>query len=308
MDGDGDLDAVVGSSSISQFVTDYYLNIGTPQKPVFRVQPVERSPFENLPSPETIVNITLADTHPNIPGLEAYVGARTGGKGNLKAYQYDSVEQKYVLMEPQESQPFYRPTGFYTNYEVGTRVAFVFNQDSGCLDAYVTMGSFAASGYNSFYAVNQFICEGLDEDGNPIYSLPISTLDFEGNVGSAANPFYDLNWPAKHYFTNGEWNGSMVAPDTWWFGNGEGEVHTLVNGFYDPGNDAYYIDRVTDYRDPFKNVRLPSPTIPTAADTNTDGFVDAYIGSSNGTIQYFVGSATPPPSGPDMFYLPFIFK
>ena len=109
-------------------------------------------------------------------------------------------------------------------------------------------------------------------------------------------------------FNGGEWNGSIAAPDTWWFGNGDGEVHTLVNGFYDGGNSAYYIGRITDYHDPFKNVKLPSPTIPTAADTNADGFVDAYIGSSNGTIQYFFGSATPPPSGPDMTYLPLMFK
>ena len=194
VDGDGDLDAIVGSLSGAA----YYLNIGMPQKPVFRLQPDERSPFRDLPAPDTIVNITLEDTHPNIPGLEAYVGGRSGSTGYLKAYQYDSVEQKYVEMT---SQPFYRTFGYYTNYEVGTRVGFVFNQDTGCMDAYITMGSYRATGYNSFYAVNQILCEGLtEEEGDPIYNLPVNTINFEENIGSAANPFYALNWPSRHYF------------------------------------------------------------------------------------------------------------
>lgn len=302
VDGDGDLDAFVGNLH----GIEYYLNIGQPQAPVFRLQPIDRNPLRDVPDPVTIINVSFADTHPAISGIEAYVGARSGGKGYLKAYQFDPDEQKYVVMS-NDIQPFYRVAGYYTNYEVGTRAAFVYNQDTGCLNAYITMGSFAATGYNSYYAVNQFLCEGFDDEtGNPIYSLPTNTLSFDENIGSGANPFYNLNWPPRHYFTGGEWNGSLVGSETLWFGNGLGEVHTLVNGFYDAGNDAYYFDRITDHYDPFKNVKLPSPTIPTAADTNADDFVDAYIGSSNGTIQYFVGSATPPPSGPDLVYLPLI--
>ena len=299
LEGDGDLDAFVGSLSGAV----YYLNIGTAQKPVFRLQPIDRNPLEFIPAPNTIINVTFADTHPEIPGVEVYVGHRVSGKGRLTAYAYDDTEQKYMELDPQPFQGF----NFYTNYEVGTRIGFVYNPDAGCMDAYITMGSYSATGYSSFYAINQFLCEGLDEFGDPIYTLPSGVNEFEGNIGSAANPFYRLNWPAKHFFLDGQWNGSILSPDTWWFGNGLGEVETIVYAFYDSGNQAAYFDRISDSLDPFKGIKLPSPTIPTGADTNNDGFVDAYIGSSNGTIQYFVGSLTPPPSD-SMIFLPLVKK
>ncbi|HMN60464.1 MAG TPA: VCBS repeat-containing protein, partial [Anaerolinea sp.] len=305
LDQDGDLDAFVGSYSGAE----YYLNLGTPQQAAFRLQPPERNPLRDVPPSNAATNVTFADTHPLQPGLEAYVGIRISGKGFLKGYQYNQVSQKYVLMSTQPFESF-PPSNYSSNYEVSTRVAFIYNQDKGCMDAYVMMGYFK----DRWYAVNQFLCDGLDGVGNPIYYPPMDATQFEENIGSAANPFYKLNWPLQSYFTDGQWNGSLVsqaAPDVWWFGNNLGEVQTLERSFYDKQNLATYIDRVTDIRDPFKGVKLVSPTIPTATDTNGDGLVDAYIASASGTIQYFTGSPVPPPSaeaGNPKVFLPLIQK
>jgi len=311
VDGDSDLDAFVGSNA----GLDFYLNLGTPGQPVFRLQPANRNPLSEVTNVDVVTNVTFADTHLNYPGVEAYVSGKAGGKGYIRGYYYDDGTGKFT---PLPTQPF--PTtasssGFYTNYEVGARITFLPGEN--CLDAYITLGSFAASGFNSYYAVPQFLCQGIDPDTNePVYNLPASVDGFEENISVSANPFYYLNWRPQNsqppfdnqpYFNDGQWNGILAGPDTWWFGNGLGEVQTLLRAFYDGNSYAFYINRVTDYRDPFRGVRLPAPTVPTAADTNADGFVDAYIGSSSGAILYLEGSATLPPSERNV-YLPLIRK
>lgn len=312
VDGDADLDAFVGSNN----GLDYYRNIGITVRPVFRLQPPERNPLSSIPNPFGVSNVTLADTHGNYPGAEIYISGYQNGKGYVQGYYYDPDSGSFT---PLPSQPFPSTTtsfGFYTNYEVGTRITFLPSDNFPCLDAFITLGSFAASGFNSYYAVTQFLCQGLDSNSDPIYTLPTTTGEFEDNISVAANPFYYLNWRPQNsqppfnnqpYFDNGEWNGTLAAPNTWWFGNSLGEVQTLLRAFYDVNSDAFYINRVTDYRDPFRGVRLPAPTVPTAADTNGDGFVDAYIGSASGAILYLEGSATPPPSERNV-YLPLIRK
>lgn len=313
VDDDSDLDAFVGSGS----GLDYYRNLGTPTRPVFRLQPSERNPLSSIPNPYGVSNITFADTHPNYGGDEAYVSGYLNGKGYIQGYYYNTSSGSFTSLS---TQPFPSTTtsfGFYTNYEVGTRITFLREDNDSCLDAFITLGSFASGGDNSYYAVTQFLCEKLDPDTNePIYTLPSNLSEFEANIAVASNPFYYLNWRPQNphppfenqpYFDNGEWNGTLAGPDTWWFGNDLGEVQTLLHAFYDANAEAYYIDRVTDYRDPFRGVRLPNPTVPTAADTNRDGFVDAYIGSASGAILYLEGSATPPPSERNV-YLPLIRK
>ncbi|GAP07609.1 MAG TPA: VCBS repeat-containing protein [Anaerolinea thermolimosa] len=312
VDGDSDLDAFVGSDS----GLDYYRNLGTPTRAVFRLQPPERNPLSSIPTPFGVSNVTFADTHPNYPGTEAYVSGYLNGKGYIRGYYYDTSAGSFT---PLPSQPFPSTStsfGFYTNYEVGTRITFFPSESYPCLDAFITLGSFASSGYSSYYAVTQFLCGGLDSNSEPIYTLPTSVSEFEENIAVVSNPFYYLNWRPQNtqapfnnqpYFDNGEWNGTLAGPSTWWFGNNLGEVQTLLHAFYDANSDAYYINRVTDNRDPFRGVRLPNPTVPTAADTNGDGFVEAYIGSASGAILYLEGSATPPPSERNV-YLPLIRK
>ncbi len=298
-DLDGDLDAFVGGDTARGSDAFYYLNIGTPNIPVYRLQPNNLNPMGDVYSPQTLINVSFADTHPDKPGVEAYVGGRNlSGNGYLRAYEYDTGAEKYVLMNP---QPFYYPSGlpgtFNTNYEVGPRAAFVDIDGDADLDMFTILGYWVNKPFSVLLFTNE-----ADEEGAR-FTVPANVQDFEANAFIPGNPFWRLNW--NQALNNGYWNGGMVDRWTWWFGNEAGQVQTFLEAFYDAAENADYIGRVTDRRDPFKGVKLPASTVPTAADTNGDGFPEAYIASANGMIQYFVGSATPPPS-PALVFLPLI--
>lgn len=301
-DSDGDLDAFVGGQVASeQYGAAYYRNVGTPAFPVFRQQAQADNPFSGI-VPNTIINVTLADTHPSKPGKEAYVGGSVGGTGYLLAYEYNEITGKYVIMDP---QPFTNPLS--TNYGVGPRATFRDIDGDGDLDCFAALGYKVATinGIQQNYGILLLWNEPDDDNEARFISPSLLGNGYTDNFRVSSNPFYIL-YEFRYYFYNQHsMNTTMVDDSTWWVGNDAGQVHTLLNAFYDEPNQTTYIDRVTDRRDPFKNVKLPNPTIPTAADTNADGFVDAYVASSNGTIQYFKGSVTPPPSA-GLVFLPLI--
>lgn len=286
VDNDGDQDAFIGTAVIGSTPSEFlfYLNAGTTDEPVFRLQETAANPLGGVTSEKTILNVSFADTDSD-GWLEAYVGGQDTDTF-IKFYHLDDVDHKVYEERPGDN-PF--PTDLPLDYQIGPRLSFMDYSGDNLLDAFVMRG-YANTAYGVYLATNQ---------GDSIVPwYPVEVFAIDDWLMDSANPFYYAN---QHHLIETGMNGSFVDFNTIWVGNLAGEVYTMRPLANDPETHANYMVRIPSKDDPFNRIYLPSPTLPTASDINADSYMDAFIAASDGRIHFFRGTDTPPPVPNDVF-------
>ena len=315
IDGDGDLDAIVGASDGT---LKYYKNTGSRTAPAYTVQTGTANPFNGID-----VGAYSAPTFADIDGdgdLDAIVGA---GDGTLRYYKNISgtiatayVEQTgtanpfngidvgfastptladldgdgdldAIIGEFYGSLRYYKNTGNATNpvYTVQTGTANPFNG--------IDIGSFNGPAPT---------LADLDSDGDLDAVIGTSSGTFYyKNTGNATNPVYTVQTGTANPFNNivVVGNGLTLADI-----DGDGDLDAIVGEFY--GSLKYYKNtgtatapvyvEQTGTANPFNGIDIGFFSKPTFADIDKDGDLDAIIGTSSGTLRYYknTGTATNP--------------
>ncbi|CAN1212972.1 hypothetical protein TUMEXPCC7403_22400 [Tumidithrix helvetica PCC 7403] len=259
LDGDGDLDAIVGE----RFGTlKYYKNTGSASNPVYTEQTGIANPFNGI----------------DIGNYSAPTFADLDGDGDLDAI----VGERFGTLK------YYKNTGSASNpiYAEQTGVANPFN---GIDIGYLSTPTFA----------------DLDGDGDldAIVGAYDGTLKYYKNTGSASNPVYIAQTGTANPF-NGLDVGIISTP-TFADLDGDGDLDAIVGERF--GTLKYYKNtgsasnpiyaEQTGTANPFNGIDIGIWSTPTFADLDADGDLDAIVGASDGTLKYFLSNATPTLTG-----------
>ena len=255
VDGDGDLDAVVGELD---GILNYYQNQGTASNPNYVELTGSNNPFNGID-----VGIFSTPDLGDVDGdgdLDAVVGE---SDGNLKYYQNQgtATNPNYVELTG-SNNPF-------NGIDVGFYSAPTLGDIDGDGDLDVVVGE---SDGNLFYFQNQGTAT------NPNYvELTGSNNPFNGlDVGRYSTPT----------FADVDGDGDLDAV----VGENSGTLNYLQN----PILGSY--QEVTGSNNPFNGIDVGTFSTPTFADVDGDGDLDAVVGENSGTLNYFQnnGSATNP--------------
>jgi FG-GAP-like repeat/RTX calcium-binding nonapeptide repeat (4 copies) len=259
IDGDGDLDLVVGSSNGT---LKYYKNTGTVTAPIYTKQTGTDNPFNTID-----IGSFSAPTLADIDGdgdLDLIVGEV---KGTLKYYKNtgSAIAPSYVE-QTGTNNPFNAiDIGFYSTPTLA-------NLDGdGDLDLVVSENS-----GNLNYFENTIAIKPL-----PVYTAqtgtnnPFNAID----IGSYSTPtFADID---------GDGDLDLVV----------GERYGNLNYFKNTGSAiAPIYTEQTGTNNPFDAINIEFYTQPILADIDKDGDLDLIVGDNNGNLNYFknTGSAIAP--------------
>ena len=253
LDGDGDLDAVVGEVN---GILRYFENTGSAIAPAFTARTGAANPFNGVD-----IGSTSTPSFADLDGdgdLDAIVGAPGGGgiAGTLRYFQ-----------------------------NTGTALAPAFTERTGAANPFngVDVGQLSTPSFAD-----------LDGDGDldAVVGNLYGTLRYFQNTGTttaaaftertgAANPFngVDVNWSAP----------SFADLD------GDGDLDAVVGEF---NGSLFYFENTgtaiapaftarTGAANPFNGVDVGNISTPSFVDLDGDGDLDAIVGASDGTLRYF---------------------
>ncbi|MBC1241951.1 FG-GAP-like repeat-containing protein, partial [Nostoc sp. 2RC] len=257
IDGDGDLDAIVGE----RFGTlKYYKNTGTATNPIYTQQIGTANPFNSINVQDSSTP-TLADIDGD-GDLDLIVGERFG-----------------TLL-------YYKNTGTATNpvYTAQTGTANPFNGiDVGDYSA-PTLADIDGDGDVDAIVGERFgtllYYKNTGTTTNPVYTQQTGTANpFNGiYVGLSSKPaFADIDGDDDLDAIFGELNGTLS-----YYKN----TGTATN--------PVYIQQ-TGTANPFNGIDVGFFSAPTLADIDGDGDVDAIVGERFGTLNYFYNTPNRPP-------------
>ncbi|MBE9238217.1 VCBS repeat-containing protein [Anabaena aphanizomenioides LEGE 00250] len=250
LDGDKDLDAVVGASDGT---LSYLLNTGTATNPVYEQQTDTANPFNGIN-----VGSSSAPTFADLDGdgdLDAVVGAMDG-------------TLSYLLNT--DTTP--KPISFSTTPSTP-------NPFNG-----INVGSFSAPTFAD-----------LDGDGDldAVVGAKDGTLRYYRNTGTATNPAYVQQTSTANPFNsiNVGFNSAPTFADL----DGDKDLDAVVGA--DDGKLLYYRNTGTatnpvyveqpDTANPFNGIGVGFASAPTFADLDGDGDLDAVVGALDGTLRFF---------------------
>ena len=256
LDGDGDLDAVVGNVNGN---LHYFQNTGSATAPAF----TERT---GAPNPFNGVDLGLFSA-PSFADLD--------GDGDLDAV----VGEQFGTL----------------NYFLNTPPAPVFAEQTGAANPLnaVNVG---------FYSTPSFADLDGDGDLDAAVGAVDGTLRYFENTGSASAPAFTARTGAANPF-NGVNVGGLSAPS---FADldDDGDLDAVVGAvdgtlhyFENTGSaTAPAFTERTGAANPFNGVNVGLSSAPSFADLDGDGDLDAVVGSNYGTLHYFenTGSAVAP--------------
>jgi uncharacterized protein (DUF2141 family) len=255
IDGDGDLDAVVGAYD---GILKYYKNTGTATNPVYTAQTGTANPFNGI-SVGSFSTLTFADID---------------GDGDLDA----------VVGEQDGILNYYKNTGTATNP--------VYTEQTGTANPF--------DGINvGFYSKPTFADIDGDGDLDAVVGEKDGTLKYYKNTGTATNPSYTEQTGTANPF-NGINVGSFSAP-TLADIDGDGDLDAVVgegdgtlNYYKNTGTatNPVYTEQ-TGTANPFNGINVGSFSAPTLADIDGDGDLDAVVGEGDGSLIYFTANRTP---------------
>nr|WP_277922748.1 FG-GAP-like repeat-containing protein [Synechocystis sp. FACHB-383] len=255
LDGDGDLDAIVGEF---QFNLKYYQNTGSSTAPVYTEQTGTANPFDGIDIGDYTAP-TLADLDGD-GDLDAIVGERYG---NLKYYQNTGSSTAPVYTEQTgTANPFdginigRYSTPTFADLDGDGDLDAIVGENIGTLNYFQNTGSSTAPVYTAQTgAANPF--DGIDIGR---YSTPtFADIDGDGDLDAIIGE-YD---GTLKYYQN---TGSSTAP-----------VYTEQTGIANP----------------FDGIDIGVLSAPTFADLDGDGDLDAIVGERDGNLNYFLSNATP---------------
>ncbi|MBN3909063.1 MAG: VCBS repeat-containing protein [Nostoc sp. NMS1] len=257
IDGDGDLDAIVGAFDGTLL---YYKNTGTATNPTYSQQTGTANPFNGI----------------DVGYLSAPTFADIDGDGDLDA----------IVGEGDGKLLYYKNTGTATNptYSQQTGTANPFN---GIDVGYLSAPTFA----------------DIDGDGDldAIVGAFDGTLLYYKNTGTATNPTYSQQTGTANPF-NGIDVGNESSP-TFADIDGDGDLDAIVGA--QDGTLLYYkntgtatnptYSQQTGTANPFNGIDVGDYSAPTLADIDGDGDLDAIVGVNDGTLRYFYNTPNRPP-------------
>ena len=253
IDGDGDLDAVVGASSGT---LNYFENIGSSSSPSYST--TSPNPFSGI-----VVGAYSAPTFADIDGdgdLDAVVGASSG-------------TLNYFENIGSSSSPSYSTTSP--------------NPFSG-----IDVGSFSAPTFAD-----------IDGDGDldAVVGEGDGTLNYFENIGSSSSPSYSTTSPNPFSGIDVGFSSAPTFADI----DGDGDLDAVVgkfdgtlNYFENIGSSSSSPSYSTTSPNPFSGIDVGSSSIPTFADIDGDGDLDAVVGEGDGTLNYFENTTPTTPATP----------
>ncbi|WP_193943783.1 FG-GAP repeat domain-containing protein [Sphaerospermopsis aphanizomenoides] len=315
LDGDGDLDAVVGELSGTLL---YYRNTGTATNPVYLQQPETANPFNGI-NVGNYITPTLADLDGD-KDLDAVVGY---SGGTLLYYRNTGTATNPVYLQQTDTAnpfnginvgSFSAPTfadldgdkdlDAVVGYSGGT-LLYYRNTGTATNPVYVqqtdTANPFNGIDVGSFSAPTLADLDG-DKDLDAVVGADDGTLLYYRNTGTATNPVYVQQTDTANPF-NGIDVGSFSAP-TFADLDGDRDLDAVVGA--DDGTLSYLLNtdttpkpiyvQQTDTANPFNGIDVGSFSAPTFADLDGDKDLDAVVGGVDGTLLYYrnTGTATNP--------------
>ena len=261
IDGDGDLDAIVGKGDGT---LDYYKNTGSSIAPVYTAQTGTANPFNGIDI-GTYSTPTLADIDGD-GDLDAIIGEQ---EGYLNYYKNtgSSTAPVYTVQTTGTTNPF-----IAIDVGIHSKPTLADIDGDGDLDAIV--GELNGNGYLKYY-------KNSGSSTAPVYNAPTFTgHPFNISMGNnASNPtFADID---------GDGDLDAIV----------GEREGFLNYYKNTGSrTAPVYTAQTGTANPFNGIDIGNECAPTLADLDGDGDLDAIIGEGNGTLIYYqnIGSSTVP--------------
>ncbi|NYT27997.1 MAG: VCBS repeat-containing protein [Candidatus Thiodubiliella endoseptemdiera] len=249
IDGDGDLDLVVGKSDGT---LKYYQNTGTTSNPAYEVKTGDSNPFNGI-NMGNAASPTLADIDGD-GDLDLVVGERDG---TLKYYQNTGTTSNPAYeVKTGDSNPF---NGIDVGYSASPTLAdidgdgdldLVVGEDDGTLKYYQNTGTTSNPTY-----------EAKTGDDNPFNGI---------DVGYSSSPILaDID---------GDGDLDLVV----------GEFYGTIKYYQNTGttsNPAY--EAKTGDSNPFNGIDVGHSSSPTLADIDGDGDLDLVVGKADGTLKYY---------------------
>ena len=263
LDGDGDLDAVVGEH---YGTLHYFQNTGSAAAPAFTEQTGVANPFNGVD--------VGGDSTPSFADLD--------GDGDLDA----------VVGEYHGNLHYFENTG--------TAIASAFTARTGAANPFdgVHVGQ---TGTPSLDSTPSFADLDSDGDLDLVVGERFGTLHYFENTGTATAPAFIARTGAANPF-DGVDVGDRSTPS---FADldGDGELNAVVGG--DDGSLRYFLNTTPPAPDfaeqigaanPFNTVDVGTFSAPSFADLDGDGDLDAVVGEYDGNLNYFenTGSAIAP--------------
>nr|WP_304650685.1 FG-GAP-like repeat-containing protein [Synechocystis sp. LEGE 06083] len=309
IDGDGDLDAIIGESDGT---LNYYENTGSSTAPVYTERTGTANPFNGI-DVRTYSSPTLADIDGD-GDLDAVIGE---SDGNLNYYENTGSNTAPVYTERTGSaNPF-------NGIDIGSYSKPTFADIDGDGDLDAVIGEYYGN-LNYFKSVipkpgianpNPFngidvgyfsspTFADLDGDGDldAVIGESDNNLNYYENTGSSTAPVYTERTGTANPF-NGIGIGYFSSP-TFAYLDGDGDLDAII-GERD-GNLKYYENtgsntapvytERTGTANPFNGIDVGGYSAPTLADLDGDGDLDAIIGERDGNLKYYenTGSSNAP--------------
>ena len=305
IDGDGDLDAIVGNGSGN---TLFFRNTGSISSPVFSVS--KANPF-GLTDVGTVASPTLVDIDGD-GDLDSFVGNKDG---NTLLYRNDAISPgvsivqtaaKTVVTEGGATDTYSVVLNTKPNADVTIKLDITNKQVTGSANSL----TFTSINWNepqtvTVTAVNDTVGEGkhtgviqhqatstdsnynsiaIDKVNIAITDNDLSLLDPIFNTPSA-NPFdlTDVGYNASPTFADIDSDGDLDA----FVGNNEG--NTLFFRNFGTASNAEFTNSRTN---PFGLNNIGDGASPAFADIDGDGDMDAFVGNNYGDTQFFRNTGT----------------
>ncbi len=249
IDGDGDLDLVVGENNGT---LKYYQNTGTTSNPAYEVKTGDSNPFNGI-DVGNAASPTLADIDGD-GDLDLVVGEYYG---TLKYYQNTGTTSNPAYeAKTGDSNPF---NGIDVGYHSKPTLADI--DGDGDLDLVV----------GEFYGTLKYY-QNTGTTSNPAYEVKTGDSNpFNGiDVGNAASPtLADIDGDGDLDLVVGEFNGTLK----------------YYQNTGTTSNPAYEVK--TGGNNPFNSIDVGRYSAPVLADIDGDGDLDLVVGGQNGTLKYY---------------------
>ncbi len=254
IDNDGDLDAFIGEYYGHIY---YYQNTGSLSSPVFILQTGSTDPFNGI-QVASMSTPSFADID-NDGDMDAFIGEEFG---DIHYYQ-----------------------------NTGSSSSPVFALQTGATDPFNGVDV----GYN---ATPSFADIDNDGDMDPFIGESNGNINYYQNTGSSSSPVFALQTGSADPF-NGV-NALSYSALSFVDIDNDGDMDAFIGEAY--GNIYYYQNTgsssnpvfalQTGTANPFNGVDVGFYSAPSFADIDNDGDMDAFIGESNGNINYYYNSSS----------------